>query len=125
MVDGLALTVLLRHELPDGSSHYDWLLETPGQTQGPLLTFRVQERIDLPGVREFGAVRLPDHRREYLTYEGEVSGNRGRVTRVAQGRCAELTLSELRIRVGVTFEASQVWEGRPAGGGWVFRATQE
>jgi hypothetical protein len=124
MVDGLALTVLLRHELPDGSIHYDWLLEDPAQPQGPLLTFRVHERLDLAGVKEFEGVRLPNHRREYLTYEGEVSGNRGRVTRVAQGQCEVLSLSEQRIRVGVIFEVSQVWDGRREDGDrWVFHAT--
>ena len=31
------------------------------------------------------AVRLPDHRKHYLDYEGEVDGNRGRVSRVEAG----------------------------------------
>ncbi|HYE21433.1 MAG TPA: hypothetical protein VEA69_23500 [Tepidisphaeraceae bacterium] len=33
------------------------------------------------------ATRLPNHRPIYLDYEGPVSGGRGRVTRVAGGRC--------------------------------------
>jgi hypothetical protein len=32
--------------------------------------------------------RLPDHRREYLDYEGPISGGRGHVRRVAGGQCA-------------------------------------
>lgn len=32
------------------------------------------------------ARRIGDHRRAYLTYEGPVSGNRGTVSRVAQGQ---------------------------------------
>jgi hypothetical protein len=31
--------------------------------------------------------RLPDHRRLYLDYEGEVGGHRGRVERAAGGTC--------------------------------------
>jgi CRP-like cAMP-binding protein len=30
---------------------------------------------------------LPDHRREYLDYEGPISGDRGYVRRVAEGTC--------------------------------------
>lgn len=77
--------VLLLHELPDGSSHFDWMLAR--DAAGPLVTFRVTERIDA-GVRAFVATRLPDHRRVYLTYEGDVSGGRGRVRRVAEGSVA-------------------------------------
>jgi hypothetical protein len=32
--------------------------------------------------------RLRDHRRLYLTYEGEIPGQRGNVTRLAAGDCA-------------------------------------
>ena len=34
---------------------------------------------------ELAAEKLGDHRRDYLEYEGELSGNRGRVIRVAEG----------------------------------------
>jgi hypothetical protein len=78
-------SVLLLHELPDGSSHYDWMIQRPAKAAG-LITFRVLERIDREGAVHFSAVRLPDHRAEYLTYEGAVSRNRGRVSRVAEGR---------------------------------------
>ncbi|GJQ28307.1 MAG: hypothetical protein HBSAPP03_01910 [Phycisphaerae bacterium] len=77
-------TVLLRHALPDGSSHYDWMLEVGAKAT--LMTFRVGVRIDDPAVTHFEAERLPDHRRAYLDYEGEVSGGRGCVARVAGGQ---------------------------------------
>lgn len=81
--------VLLRHELPDGSWHYDWMMarrpiEDP-RGAGPLLTFRVSERPDEVSVRSLAARRLGDHREAYLAYEGELSGGRGRVSRVATG----------------------------------------
>lgn len=75
--------VLLRHDLPDGTHHYDWMLERPDG--GALLTFRVALRIDDPACTRFDGVRLADHRAAYLTCEGEVSGGRGRVTRLASG----------------------------------------
>jgi hypothetical protein len=34
------------------------------------------------------ATRIAEHRREYLSIEGEISGGRGRVDRVSEGRCA-------------------------------------
>lgn len=86
--------VLLRHDLPDGSWHYDWLLEPASAAAAPggpdarvLLAFRVAKRLDVDPPREFPAERLPDHRRLYLDYEGEIAGGRGRVTRVAAGTC--------------------------------------
>ena len=77
--------VLLLHELPDGSSHYDWMIQRPGN--GQLITFRVFERIDqgTPPPHHFEGKRLPDHRPEYLSYEGEVSDKRGTVTRLSDG----------------------------------------
>ncbi len=75
--------VLLRHDLPDGSWHFDWLIDR-GEG-GPLLSFRVVPRIDDPQVLTFDAERILDHRRDYLDYEGEVSGGRGMVRREAVG----------------------------------------
>lgn len=70
---------VLRH---DGVAepHFDLLFESrPG---GDLTTFR----LDRWPVREATAgVRLRDHRRLYLTYEGPVPGDRGHVARVDEG----------------------------------------
>jgi hypothetical protein len=76
--------VLLKHELPDGSSHYDWMIQRPGR--GQLITFRLDKRIDMAPPEHFVGKRLPDHRPEYLAYEGEVSGNRGRVAKLSDGK---------------------------------------
>jgi hypothetical protein len=74
--------VILRHELPPGharASHYDLMFDV-----GDVLrTWAVAEAPDSPV--EQAAEALPDHRREYLTYEGPVSGNRGEVTRWDEG----------------------------------------
>ncbi|MGN6371125.1 MAG: hypothetical protein ACTHN5_22955, partial [Phycisphaerae bacterium] len=37
------------------------------------------------------ATRIQDHRRLYLTYEGDISNNRGQVTRVAAGAARSLS----------------------------------
>ncbi|MEQ8845826.1 MAG: hypothetical protein RIB58_13335 [Phycisphaerales bacterium] len=76
-------TVLLRHDLPDGSHHFDWLIDRDGQ--GPLLTFRLDADLRT-GPPSFEAVLLPDHRRRYLDYEGPVSGGRGSVQRLWRGQ---------------------------------------
>ena len=54
---------------------------------GPLTTFRVTRRPDEAGAVAFDAERLADHRRDYLTLEGEISGGRGCVSRIAYGGC--------------------------------------
>lgn len=103
-------TVLLRHTLPDGTSHYDWLLaraDRVGDDERALLTFRVADRVDLLRAGASPATRLPDHRGLYLAYEGPVSGDRGSVERVAAGRCR--IVHEGRDLV----EAEAQWEGAP------------
>jgi hypothetical protein len=71
--------VVLHHtgyDLP----HYDLMLAMDDVS--PLLTWRLYnwppKFADMP-------TQIGDHRREYLTYEGPVSNNRGDVRRVAEG----------------------------------------
>ncbi len=82
-------TVLLRHDLPDGSRHLDWLIarrDPPGDADArTLLTFRTNLNPWATGVVRFNATRLADHRVAYLTYEGPVSGGRGTVARIGEG----------------------------------------
>ena len=74
--------VLLRHELPTDASresHWDLMLE---QAE----TLRTWELLFDP--RERSVVQssvLPPHRKYYLDYEGPVSQNRGRVSRLDAG----------------------------------------
>ncbi len=114
--------VLLRHTLPDGSWHYDWMLETrPG---GPLTTFRVQHRPDALETRWFEAHRIADHRREYLTYEGAVAGNRGEVQQVSQGSVLEWHESAAGVTCSIESSGRILqWTGRSTGlqdGSWLF-----
>lgn len=96
-VEGRFRWVLLRHDVPSGDAregsggqgaswHYDWMIEEEGNER--LVCFRVMVRVDeLDRGARFEGERLADHRREYLEFEGEISGGRGRVKRVAAGKC--------------------------------------
>ncbi len=74
--------VLLRHEMPAGAdrrSHFDLMLENEDR----LWTWSLDE---FPNIGDtVDATRLSDHRKIYLEYEGEVSDNRGTVSRVLSG----------------------------------------
>lgn len=95
--------MLLRHELPDGSWHFDLLFDRPDAPDDTaLLSFRVFDRIDwAPGV--YRCEPNIDHRRAYLTYEGPVSRNRGAVERARAG--------EFELCNADPFEAVVRWDG--------------
>lgn len=88
--------VILRHELPSTSargSHWDLMLEN----QGVLLTWELPNLPPGPlpaSFEQLGIRRLPDHRIDYLEYEGPVSNGRGTVQRVDSGEY-QLTSGEL------------------------------
>jgi len=80
--------VVLLHETPPGyarPTHYDLMLEQ----SGVLWTWAL-ESLPQAGGGAIPAERLADHRLDYLQYEGEVAGNRGRVVRVDQGLYSQL-----------------------------------
>jgi hypothetical protein len=72
---------LLRHTLPDGSAHFDLLIEHPEHERVP--TWRLAENpVDHAAV---AAERIADHRPVYLDYAGPVSGDRGHVDQIDAG----------------------------------------
>jgi hypothetical protein len=85
--------------------HFDLLIETyPGSD---LATWRspvwpIERRVELR--------RLRDHRRIFLDYEGQLTGDRGQVRRVAGGEC--------RVSIG---EAGSCQVQFSAGGGLMIR----
>ena len=85
--------VLLEHVW--NGVHWDFMLET-----GEVLRTWA---IDAPIVanRDLPARALGDHRRIYLEFEGEISGNRGRVRRVDAGPFRTLIWSAEHVRVAV------------------------
>jgi hypothetical protein len=102
--------VVVRHTEPGGGWHFDWMIDRVrgrDRVEGAagdaleLMTFRTMVRPDDAMVRSFDAERTPDHRAAYLTREGEVSGGRGTVARVAAGWCVVASLEAHRIDVTV------------------------
>lgn len=76
--------MILRHEV-NGAAHFDLMLEVEGEDR--LLTWQLA-RWPLAVGESCPAPELPPHRRHYLDFEGEISGGRGQVTRVAAGTWA-------------------------------------
>ena len=77
--------VILYHQTPPGyprPSHWDFMLES----QGVLKTWALSEP-PTAGEPVTGEA-LPDHRTDYLAYEGPVSANRGEVTAWDHGQYA-------------------------------------
>jgi len=85
--------VILKHTT-DASVHFDLLLDLTGS--GLLQTWQSESDLRLPDAT---FRRLPDHRRHYWTYEGEVTGGRGLVERIACGECDTLDSTETTLRV--------------------------
>ncbi|MCK4873111.1 MAG: hypothetical protein KAS72_10330 [Phycisphaerales bacterium] len=96
-------TVVLRHDVPNGSFHFDWLIAMRAAEGAELRAFRLDTPAHrLPPGKIIAAEQLPDHRAAYLRYEGPVSGDRGHVRRVASGwadvRCERPNLLEIVVR---------------------------
>ena len=73
--------------------HWDLMLEAGER----LRTWAIDEPLT-PG-SELHARQLADHRRAYLTYEGPVSGQRGRVRRIDEGTFRSREWGPDRVRV--------------------------
>lgn len=99
---------VLLHQVPASShesDHFDLLLED----DGTLLTWRLPVEPLLENNRCL-ANKLPDHRLVYLTYEGSISGNRGTVTRVAEGELEwEYFPKDFSQPLRATLKAAEVW----------------
>jgi len=80
MIDRLYRFVILHHHSPTGD-HWDVMLEA----DSALTTWSIPPQCPSGASFTCPAMRLPDHRKHYLDYEGEVTGNRGRVFRVESG----------------------------------------
>ena len=95
--------VVLQHFLV-GECHFDWLFESPSTD---LLTTWQTEIWPL-GLGETPCRRLPDHRRIYLTYEGPVLLNRGRVQRIEAGTYTAVSATEARFVAALHGQIHQV-----------------
>lgn len=101
-VDERSRYVVLHHT-GWGEDHFDLMVE-PSQGAAKLLTWRTQR---WPLVDGEILTPLGEHRREYLDYEGPVSGGRGEVRRTAEGTCALASAAQGVARV--RFEDGEEW----------------
>lgn len=81
------------------AAHLDWMFEIDGVLQ----TWATEWIPDLDRPIQTRALRLPDHRLHYLDYEGEISGQRGTVSRVLSGTLATIQSSPDRLVATVTY----------------------
>ncbi|MCX6997812.1 MAG: DUF1353 domain-containing protein [Kiritimatiellaeota bacterium] len=115
---------LLRHA-GHGPTHFDLLLEQ--DTALATWQFDASPTDFAPG-QELRGVRLSDHRRLYLDYEGPVSNGRGQVTRLDGGTCV---LREPRPDHLELMLHGRSWQGRfrlerdAAGDGWSLTAVAD
>jgi hypothetical protein len=112
--------VLLEH-LWNGV-HWDFMLEV----DEALRTWAIDQPIVVG--QDLRARTLPDHRRIYLDFEGEISGNRGQVRRVDTGTYRALEWSAGRVRVELAGSQLvgevELRESGPESGAtalWIFR----
>jgi len=117
-------SVILRHELPDGSSHFDWMFETAVSSGDPdaleLVSFRLTARPDDVTVIDLDAVRIQNHRRLYLDFEGGLppgSTAKGTMKRLAKLECQVLKNTPTRIEVMLRVDGRwTTWFGSPVPG---------
>lgn len=72
---------VILHHTGGGPEHWDLMLED-GRT---LATWRLSRSPDPHDATPIDAVRIVDHRKAYLTYDGPVGGERGDVARLDGG----------------------------------------
>lgn len=116
-------SVILKHTLPDGSWHHDWLIQRSDQLEERVPTFRTAH--DRPDTCDaFEAQRLDDHRAFYLDHEGEVSGGRGSVVRLATGTVSHAIWNDGHIGLEIDFKGTtRLFVGEHIEGGrWRFSA---
>jgi len=101
--------VLLRHEVPGDfprGSHWDLLLERDEACWTWALEELPRGFAEGEGPATVSALRLKDHRKHYLQYEGPVTGDRGTVRQVLSGHCVWIQDDEDRIEVRLQFAES-------------------
>jgi hypothetical protein len=112
--------VLLEHLW--GGVHWDFLLERGEVLRAWAIDAPVIAGEDLP------ARALPDHRRIYLDYEGEISRDRGTVRRIDAGLYCAMVWTDDWVRVRLEgsqlvgeVELRQVGEKSDRASSWIFR----
>ena len=92
--------VILHHQSPTGD-HWDVMLEI----DSALMTWSIPPQCQSGLSFTCPVIRLPDHRKHYLDYEGAVTGNRGVVFRINAGTYEQLS-PETFILHGTNFSGT-------------------
>jgi hypothetical protein len=74
---------VILHHRDHAGEHWDFMIELPTA----LATWKLPADPADPDALPLQGTRSHDHRKHYLDYQGPVSGDRGHVTRVDNGRC--------------------------------------
>lgn len=118
---------MLDHQCGPGS-HFDWMIEDPSATGGEALlcTWRVASAPDQwAKLGRIELTRLGDHRRAYLTYEGELTGGRGHVHRLDEGEAAIVSWTPDAAELDLTLRSftGRITMRQDAGTRWVMHVT--
>jgi len=97
--------VILHHQLPT-SNHWDVMLEM----DSALITWSIPPQCPSGTSFTCPANRLSDHRKHYLDYEGEVSDNRGVVSRIDTGTYEQLSPEQFFL-YGTNFSGKLTMNG--------------
>ncbi len=92
---------VILHHTGFGRDHYDLMIE---QSEN-LATWQLYHDLRELPQDSVEAIRLGDHRKFYLDYEGLVSGGRGDVRRVSSGTCEILHWSPQKCSVRLISES--------------------
>lgn len=116
--------VVQHHILSDGS-HWDLMFETGAA----LATWRSPVPLAQVDRRPVAIERIGDHRLAYLSYEGPISGGRGRVEIHEHGTYVTLAYSDIEWRIhvsGSVTNAAFVLHRADAGANeWTIRRTRD
>ncbi|MBL4591488.1 MAG: hypothetical protein JKY96_05960 [Phycisphaerales bacterium] len=96
-------SVVLLHTTPDDGSHFDWMIEGPGDHERRLLTWRCVQRPDTPSWDGRGKIITP-HRAAYLDFEGDLGNARGCVVRKASGEVLALAQDHGMVKVTIRWD---------------------
>jgi hypothetical protein len=84
---------VIQHHI-NNNEHFDLMIELENSDKLLVLKISSLDINSLLSNTVIKAERLPDHRKEYLEYEGPVSGGRGSVKIFDSGRCRTILYKE-------------------------------
>ena len=96
---------VILHHRTQTEDHWDVMLET----DSTLKTWSIPPQCPTGSSFACPAKRLPNHRKHYLDYEGEITENRGTVARIDAGRYEQLSPEQF-ILYGTRFTGKLVVE---------------